>query len=112
VGDSGRFLGLARRVLTGPEPDGDTPVVQAGDLGLGNGVNFQIASPTWTPVTGLASGVVQVSGGSEESLALTSDGSVWAWSGTNLGSGANGLSDVFLPRPAEAAAGAGAGAAR
>jgi alpha-tubulin suppressor-like RCC1 family protein len=61
---------------------------------LGNGVNFQIASPTWTPVTGLASGVVQVSGGSEESLALTSDGSVWAWGGTNLGSGANGLSDV------------------
>jgi alpha-tubulin suppressor-like RCC1 family protein len=61
---------------------------------LGNGVNFQVASPNWTAVTGLTSGVVQVSGGSEASLALTSDGQVWAWGATNLGTGASGLSDV------------------
>ena len=52
---------------------------------LGNGISGQVASPNWTAVTGLTSGVVQVSGGTEESLALTSDGQVWAFGGTNLG---------------------------
>jgi alpha-tubulin suppressor-like RCC1 family protein len=61
---------------------------------LGDGDSGQIASPNWTTVTGLTSGVVQVSGGSEASLALTSDGQVWAWGATNLGTGASGLSDV------------------
>ena len=42
---------------------------------LGDGINFQVASPTWTPVTGLSSSVVQVSVGFEQSMALTSDGS-------------------------------------
>jgi alpha-tubulin suppressor-like RCC1 family protein len=61
---------------------------------LGNGVSGQVASPNWTAVTRLTSGVVQVSGGTEESLALTSDGQVWAWGGTSLGTGASGLSAV------------------
>jgi hypothetical protein len=53
----------------------------ANDFGeLGNGHLGQVAVPHWTPVTGLISGVVQVSGGTG-SLALTSDGRAWEWGG-------------------------------
>jgi alpha-tubulin suppressor-like RCC1 family protein len=51
---------------------------------LGNGVNLKVESPNWTAVSGLG-GVVQVSAGDGESLALTSDGSVWDWGAVNLG---------------------------
>jgi alpha-tubulin suppressor-like RCC1 family protein len=51
---------------------------------LGNGINSRVESPNWTAVSGL-SGVVQVSAGDGESLALTSDGSVWDWGAVNLG---------------------------
>jgi alpha-tubulin suppressor-like RCC1 family protein len=60
---------------------------------LGNGVDFQIVSPTWTAVSGL-SGVVQVAAGNDQSLALTSDGSVWEWGAVNLGSGTFHVSTV------------------
>ncbi len=57
---------------------------------LGDGINLQVQSPNWTAVSGLTSGVVQVSAGNEFAVALTSDGgdfsmvlgsdgSVWDW---------------------------------
>jgi alpha-tubulin suppressor-like RCC1 family protein len=60
---------------------------------LGNGVDFQIVSPNWTAVSGL-SGVVQVAAGDDQSVALTSDGSVWDWGFVNLGSGTAHVSTV------------------
>jgi len=63
---------------------------------LGNGVSGQV-NPNWTAVTGLTSGVVQVSAGSEESLALTSDGQVWAFGGTNLGTPGTSSVPVAVP---------------
>jgi alpha-tubulin suppressor-like RCC1 family protein len=60
---------------------------------LGNGVDFQIVSPTWTAVSGL-SGVVQVAAGNDQSVALTSDGSVWDWGFVNPGSGSAHISTV------------------
>jgi alpha-tubulin suppressor-like RCC1 family protein len=56
------------------------------DLGeLGNGAANDGVYPNWAAVTGLSSGVVQVSAGNSYALALTSDGSVWAWGGNGSG---------------------------
>jgi alpha-tubulin suppressor-like RCC1 family protein len=59
---------------------------------------FEVASPTWTAVSGL-NGVVQVSAGNDQSLALTSDGSVWDWGAINLGNGMFNFSTVPLQVP-------------
>jgi alpha-tubulin suppressor-like RCC1 family protein len=67
---------------------------------LGNGLTGDAAAviPNWTAVSGLSSGVVQVSAGAGGGLALTSDGSAWAW-GANLGNGTPGNSDVPVQVP-------------
>jgi alpha-tubulin suppressor-like RCC1 family protein len=62
---------------------------------LGNGITGN-ASPNWTPVTGLTSGVTQVAGGGFGSLALTSDGLVLAWGLADL-TGDQGLVPVPVP---------------
>jgi alpha-tubulin suppressor-like RCC1 family protein len=65
---------------------------------LGNGVDFQIVSPTATAVSGL-SGVVQVSAGNDQGMALTSDGSVWDWGAIPVGNAMFTLSSVPLQVP-------------
>jgi alpha-tubulin suppressor-like RCC1 family protein len=69
-----------------------------GQLGNGTGNLDSAVNPNWTAVTGLTSGVVQISAGDASALALTSDGSVWAW-GNNLGNGASNPSDVPVQVP-------------
>ncbi len=58
----------------------------AGQLGSGTGTS----DPNWSAVSGLSSGVVQVSAGNSFALALTSDGSVWAWGYNGHGELGNG----------------------
>ena len=65
---------------------------------LGDGINLQVQSPNWTAVSGLTSGVVQVSAGNDFAVGLTSDGSVWAW-GANLDGGTSEYSDVPVQVP-------------
>jgi alpha-tubulin suppressor-like RCC1 family protein len=56
-----------------------------GELGNGTGNLYLVTNPNWNPVIGLSSGVVQVATGYAHALALTSDGSVWAWGGNGSG---------------------------
>jgi len=69
----------------------------SGELGNGTGNIYLAVNTNWNAVIGLSSGVVQVSAGYSYALALTSDGSVWAW-GSNgsgqLGDGTTTDSDV------------------
>jgi alpha-tubulin suppressor-like RCC1 family protein len=69
----------------------------SGELGNGTGNIYLDVNPNWNAVMGLSSGVAAVSAGYSYALALTSDGSVWAW-GSNgsgqLGDGATTGSDV------------------
>ena len=53
----------------------------AGQLGDGSANDRHVP----TPVTGLGSGVIAIAGGGGGGLALTSDGSVWAWGTNNHG---------------------------
>jgi alpha-tubulin suppressor-like RCC1 family protein len=102
AGGAALAIGLATAVAVGPGSAASAAIrppccrvltrsaaVGWGDDGvgqLGNGVTGP-ASPSWTPVTGAASGVVQVSGGGFGSLALTSDGHVLAWGLADLAGG-------------------------
>ncbi|HEY1642185.1 MAG TPA: hypothetical protein VGG35_15945 [Streptosporangiaceae bacterium] len=70
----------------------------AGELGNGTSGQDEIVSPNWTAVSGMSSGVVQVSAGQESGLVLTSGGSVWV-TGYNLGNGTNNSSDVPVQVP-------------
>jgi alpha-tubulin suppressor-like RCC1 family protein len=114
AGGAALTLGLAAAAMAGPagparaavKPPCCRILTQSAAVGwgnnyvgeLGDGINLQLGSPNWTPVTGLTSGVVQVSAGSDESLALTSDGHVWTWGATNLASPDN-LTDVPVQVP-------------
>jgi alpha-tubulin suppressor-like RCC1 family protein len=63
--------------------------VSWGDNGVGQ-LGIGTSGPgtaNWTPVTGLASGVVRIAGGGFGSLAVTSDGHVLAWGIADLASG-------------------------
>jgi alpha-tubulin suppressor-like RCC1 family protein len=71
---------------------------------LGDGQSSQNAVPNWAAVAGL-SGVAQVSAGSYDSLALTSDGRVWAWGITNLASLDEPAADSDVPVPVPGLAG-------
>ena len=68
-----------------------------GNLGNGTGNIYLAVNPNWTAVIGLSS-VAAVSAGDAVALALTSDGSVWAW-GDNLGNGSPNSSDVPVQVP-------------
>ena len=57
---------------------------------LGNGTQDDGVNPNWAAVSGLSGGVVAVSAGDAHALALTSDGSVWAWGGNSSGQLGNG----------------------
>jgi alpha-tubulin suppressor-like RCC1 family protein len=69
-----------------------------GQLGNGTGSLDSAVNPNWTAVSGLSSGVAAVSADDADALALTSDGSVWAW-GRNLGTGSSNTSDVPVQVP-------------
>ena len=58
-------------------------------------------NPNWAAVSGLSGGVVAVSAGDAHALALTSDGSVWAWGGNGgqLGNGTTTASAVRVQVP-------------
>jgi alpha-tubulin suppressor-like RCC1 family protein len=68
----------------------------SGELGDGTTTNRSL----FGPVSGLGSGVVQVAAGNLASLAVTSDGTVWAW-GTNpygqFGNGTTSETPVTVP---------------
>ncbi len=57
---------------------------------LGDGTQDDGVNPNWAAVSGLSGGVVAVSAGDAHALALTSDGSVWAWGGNSSGQLGNG----------------------
>ncbi|HEY7145369.1 MAG TPA: chromosome condensation regulator RCC1 [Streptosporangiaceae bacterium] len=61
-----------------------------GDGRLGTGTTG--SSALYATVSGLSSGVVQVSAGYDHALAVTSDGSVWAWGNNSAGKLGNGTS--------------------
>lgn len=66
---------------------------------LGNGTTSQVydSNPTPVPVPGLT-GVVQVAAGYNDSFALRSDGTVWAWGANNVGQLGDGTStDRIVP---------------
>jgi alpha-tubulin suppressor-like RCC1 family protein len=65
---------------------------------LGNGSTT--ASETYAGVSGLSSGVAQVSAGSDNSMALTTGGTVWTWGGgLALGNGSTADSAVPVQVP-------------
>jgi alpha-tubulin suppressor-like RCC1 family protein len=67
-----------------------------GQLGDGTGANSDMP----VAVTGLGAGVVAIAAGEENSLALKSDGSVWAWGRNDRGQLGNGTSnDSEVPAP-------------
>jgi alpha-tubulin suppressor-like RCC1 family protein len=67
-----------------------------GQLGDGTGAN----SDTPVAVNGLGAGVVAIAAGDQNSLALKSDGSVWAWGRNDRGQLGNGTSnDSEVPVP-------------
>jgi alpha-tubulin suppressor-like RCC1 family protein len=80
------------------------PLTQTGAVSWGSNQEGQLGTGTTTSsalfqqVSGLGSGVVQVSAGSSHSLALTSDGSVWAWGANSAGELGNGtLTNSSVP---------------
>jgi alpha-tubulin suppressor-like RCC1 family protein len=65
---------------------------------LGNGSTTQ--SATYAGVTGLSNGVAQVSAGEDNSMALTTDGTVWTWGNeAQLGTGSTADSTVPVQVP-------------
>jgi alpha-tubulin suppressor-like RCC1 family protein len=74
---------------------------------LGNGTTSQVynSNPTPVPVPGLT-GVVQVAAGNNDSFALRSDGTVWAWGANTVGQLGDGTStDRILPTKVPGVAG-------
>ena len=69
---------------------------QSGELGNGT----TTASATYAGVSGLSSGVAQVSAGLDNSVALTASGTVWTWGdGLTLGTGSTTDSTVPVQVP-------------
>jgi alpha-tubulin suppressor-like RCC1 family protein len=69
---------------------------QHGQLGNGSMTH----SATYAGVSGLSSGVAQVSAGGDNSMALTTDGTVWTWGNeTELGTGSTADSAVPVQVP-------------
>jgi alpha-tubulin suppressor-like RCC1 family protein len=103
-------FGVAAGMLTLPSPAQAQPVLKLPprsaavswgfnlDGQLGNGSTTD--SATYAGVSGLSSGVAQVSAGFDNSMALTAGGTVWTWgSGLVLGNGSTANSAVPVQVP-------------
>jgi alpha-tubulin suppressor-like RCC1 family protein len=94
AGGAALTLGLAAAAVAGPggtasaaiKPPCCRILTQSAAVGWGSNDSEELGNRyvygdavNWIPVIGLTGGVVQVSAGTRGSLALTSDGRVWAW---------------------------------
>ncbi|GFE58101.1 hypothetical protein AOG1_19810 [Geobacter sp. AOG1] len=82
---------------------GDNWSGQVGDGTSGNGTNRN----TPVQVVGLDSGVIAIASGSNHTLALKSDGSIWAWGANNSGQLGDGTSNSSATPVMALAAGSG-----